>query len=197
MRAPLRADFRPPFRADFFLAPFFAAIRSAPVLEWSTHPIPRWIGGRGSARHGTKPERTEPTVRGRGAAREVAARTAFARKDQVSRAIRHHLLSTIGGASLLPRASARGDCADKARARLVQPGAPTPDFLVGWLHRSTSVGRDLMQYGFGRRETSAATLCEMQLVVDRPPVHCLAALPSSHNSSRNSSSSCTMLSARI
>jgi hypothetical protein len=117
-----------------------------------------------------KPQRAEPTVRGRIAARGVDARTPFAHEGQVNRESRHHLVSTTGGAPLLPRNAARTVCTRIMHARIVLPGAPTPDIKVGWQHRGTSIGREIMQYRIGRRETSAATLSEMQWVVNRPPV---------------------------
>jgi hypothetical protein len=57
------------------------------------------------------------------------------------------------------------------RTGIVLLGAQLSDIAVGLQHRSASIGRDVMQDGFGRRETSAATLSESQLVTDRPPVH--------------------------
>jgi hypothetical protein len=148
-RPPFRPDFLPPFFADFFRAPFFAAIRSAPVLEWSARPIPRWIGGRGSARRGTKPERAEPAVRGRIEARAVGARHLVAHEGLESDSYQHHL-STTGGAALLLRARRRTIAACTSPLRLVTPGAPTPGRRAGAKHQGASVERSVMQDQVGR-----------------------------------------------
>lgn len=48
--------FRPPLRADFFLAPFFrVAMGSSPLKEFGCRPIPRWTGGDVGKRHGRPP----------------------------------------------------------------------------------------------------------------------------------------------
>ena len=148
-RPTFRPDFLPPFFADFFRAPFFAAIRSAPVLEWSARPIPRWIGGRGTARHGTKPERAEPAVRGRIEARAAGARHAVAHEGHESESSQHHL-STTRGAALLLRARRRRLAPCPTPLRLVTPGAPTPGRRAGAKHQGTSVERSVMQDQVGR-----------------------------------------------
>lgn len=123
-------------------------------MEWGTRPIPRWIGGRGTARRGTKPERAEPAVRSSQEECAVGARRRVARENEGSD-LSHHHVSTTRRVGLLPRPRASIIVARIIGAHTIgahtiaappaTSGAPTPGLTAGVEHQGTSVGRSVMQ----------------------------------------------------